>query len=92
MSVYDEVVSAMLTGSKVKLPLYIKDSSLRSCYRRTQQFAKQYGQVLDKKLKITTVDVTEQEKSYKIAELVEEESIPFTVITEEDKSDEASTE
>lgn len=80
MSVYDEVVSAMLTGSKVKLPIYIKDSSLRSCYRRTQQSAHKFGQVLDKKLKITVVDATESEKSYKLAELVVEESIAFTIV------------
>jgi hypothetical protein len=96
MSVYDEVVSAMLTGSAVKLPLYIKDSSLRSCYRRTQQQAKKFGQILDKKLKITAVEATDTEKGYKVAELVVEESIPFTIITadiiEQEKSDEASTE
>lgn len=89
MSSYDNIISSLLTGNKVKMPLHVKDSSLRSCYRRTQQQAAQFGQILNKKLKISVCADTEQ--GYKIAELVEEESIPFTIITEEVKSDEEST-
>jgi hypothetical protein len=70
--------------------LYIKDSSLRSCYRRTQQQAKQFGQILNKKLKISVI--ADKEQGYKLAELVEETNIPFEVVIEQEKSDEASTE
>lgn len=81
MSVYDNVISALITGQKVKLPATVNVSSLRSAFHRTIKEVRQYGQIIDKKLKVTAT--VEEDKHYLTVELIDPPVVKFEVVQEE---------
>lgn len=87
MSAYDNLISSLIAGDKIKLPLSVKDNSLRSAFHRTVKEVAQYGQIINKKLVITMSD----NGQYKTAELVDPPVIQFEVLKEESADERSSS-
>lgn len=82
MSVYDEIVSAVLIGDTVKIPVSVNNAGLRSCFFREKKALERLGHAVVGQLEIKMSD----NGQYKTVRLRKDGAIAFEIVTGSDSS------
>lgn len=77
MSVYDQIVSSVINGETVKVPLNVNVAGIRSCFFREKKKLAELGFVVQGVLQFRSVE----EEGYRTVRLHKAAAVQFEVVT-----------